>query len=162
MGMDPRFGITPEDLYNLQMEVKQVQYTQSSHAERLTRLEKRQADDAALKSVWNSPFPGVLSGTPQHGMSNQPPLTALVPSLTLIQVLSPKMTCSTTIWTSRVTSSLARYSWGRQKKSQLDVALPPEPTASASTRVHCMDPAGVATTAAILGTLGPHGPAVVS
>lgn len=68
VGMDPRFGIAPEDLYNLQMEVKQVQYTQSNHAERITRLEKRQADDAALKSVWNSPFPGVLSGTPQHGM----------------------------------------------------------------------------------------------
>ncbi|KAI6781081.1 uncharacterized protein J7T54_003248 [Emericellopsis cladophorae] len=49
------------------MELKQVQYAQSNHAERLSRLEKRQADDAALKSVWNSPFPGVLSGTPQHG-----------------------------------------------------------------------------------------------
>jgi hypothetical protein len=68
--MDPRFGIAPEDLYTLQMEVKQVQYTQSNHAERIMRLEKRQADDAALKSVWNSPFPGVLSGTPQHGMTS--------------------------------------------------------------------------------------------
>lgn len=67
VGMDPRFGIAPDDLYTLQMEVKQVQYAQSNHAERLSRLEKRQADDAALKSVWNSPFPGVLSGTPQHG-----------------------------------------------------------------------------------------------
>jgi hypothetical protein len=67
--MDPRFAvpITRDDLYNLQMEVKQVQYTQNSHAERILRLEKRQTDDAALKSVWNSPFPGVLSGTPQHG-----------------------------------------------------------------------------------------------
>ncbi|CAM1505362.1 Fc.00g109990.m01.CDS01 [Cosmosporella sp. VM-42] len=65
--MDPRFPVTREDLYNLQMEVKQVQYAQSNHAERLLRLEKRQADDAALKSVWNSPFPGVLGGTPQQG-----------------------------------------------------------------------------------------------
>lgn len=65
--MDPRLGISPEDLYALQMEVKQVQYTQSAYGERLSRLEKRHADDAALKSVWNSPFPGVLSGTPQHG-----------------------------------------------------------------------------------------------
>ncbi|KAF4968230.1 hypothetical protein FSARC_4321 [Fusarium sarcochroum] len=65
--MDPRFPVSREDLYSLQMEVKQVQYTQSNHAERLLRLEKRQADDAALKSVWNSPFPGVLSGTPQTG-----------------------------------------------------------------------------------------------
>ena len=67
--MDPRYSATQDDLYNLQMEVKQVQYTQSNHAERLLRLEKRQADDAALKSVWNSPFPGVLSGTPQQGQS---------------------------------------------------------------------------------------------
>ncbi|KAF5000676.1 hypothetical protein FGRMN_1609 [Fusarium graminum] len=65
--MDPRFPVSREDLYSLQMEVKQVQYTQSNHAERLLRLEKKQADDAALKSVWNSPFPGVLSGTPQTG-----------------------------------------------------------------------------------------------
>ncbi|KJZ74086.1 hypothetical protein HIM_06535 [Hirsutella minnesotensis 3608] len=49
------------------MEVKQVQYTQSNHAERILRLEKRHADDAALKSVWNSPFPGVIGGTPQQG-----------------------------------------------------------------------------------------------
>ncbi|KAG6000791.1 hypothetical protein E4U21_005010 [Claviceps maximensis] len=65
--MDARFPITRDDLYNLQMEVKQVQYTQTSHAERLLRLEKRNADDSALKSVWNSPFPGVLGGTPHQG-----------------------------------------------------------------------------------------------
>lgn len=67
--MDPRFSASREDLYNLQMEVKQVQYMQNNHAERLLRLEKRQADEASIKSVWNSPFPGVLSGTPQTGMS---------------------------------------------------------------------------------------------
>ncbi|KAH6668859.1 hypothetical protein B0J14DRAFT_487647 [Halenospora varia] len=51
------------------MDVKHVQDVQINHAERLLRLEKRQADDAALKSVWGngSPFPSVLSGTPQHG-----------------------------------------------------------------------------------------------
>lgn len=65
--MDARFPISREDLYNLQMEVKQVQYTQTGHAERLLRLEKRNADDSALKSVWNSPFPGVLGGTPHQG-----------------------------------------------------------------------------------------------
>lgn len=65
--MDPRFSVSREELYNLQMELKQVQYAQANHAERLLRLEKRQADDSALKSVWNSPFPGVLAGTPQHG-----------------------------------------------------------------------------------------------
>ncbi|KAG5941262.1 hypothetical protein E4U53_007449 [Claviceps sorghi] len=65
--MDARFPITRDDLYSLQMEVKQVQYTQTSHAERLLRLEKRNAEDSALKSVWNSPFPGVLGGTPHQG-----------------------------------------------------------------------------------------------
>lgn len=49
------------------MEVKAVQYSQTNHAERISRLEKRQTDDSAIKSVWNSPFPGVLAGTPQQG-----------------------------------------------------------------------------------------------
>ncbi|KAE9367776.1 hypothetical protein N431DRAFT_348227 [Stipitochalara longipes BDJ] len=51
------------------MDVKHVQAVQINHADRILRLEKRQADDAALKSVWGtgSPFPGVLSGTPQQG-----------------------------------------------------------------------------------------------
>jgi len=53
--MEGHFPLTREELYNVQMDVKHV------------RLEKRQADDAALKSVWNSPFPSVLGGTPQHG-----------------------------------------------------------------------------------------------
>ncbi|KAI1122705.1 hypothetical protein F5Y10DRAFT_69265 [Nemania abortiva] len=65
--MDPRFPATRDELYNVQMDVKQMQIVQSNHAERLSRLEKRQADDAAIKSAWNSPFPSALSGTPQHG-----------------------------------------------------------------------------------------------
>ncbi len=67
--MDSQFIATREDLHNVVMEVKQVQAVQSNHADRLMRLEKRQADDAALKSVWGtgSPFPSILSGTPQQG-----------------------------------------------------------------------------------------------
>ena len=65
--MDPRFVVSRDEFHDVQMDVKQVQFIQQSHAERLLRLEKRQADDAALKSVWNSPFPSVLGGTPQHG-----------------------------------------------------------------------------------------------
>ncbi|KAI8949991.1 hypothetical protein F4801DRAFT_579937 [Xylaria longipes] len=71
--MDPRFPATRDELYNVQMDVKQVQVVQNSHAERLSRLEKRQADDAAIKSAWNSPFPSALSGTPQHGPVQMPP-----------------------------------------------------------------------------------------
>jgi hypothetical protein len=67
--MDSQFPATRDDLYHVQMDIKHVQAVQTNHADRLLRLEKRQADDAALKSVWGngSSFPGVLSGTPQHG-----------------------------------------------------------------------------------------------
>lgn len=69
--MDSRFTPLHQELHNVQMEVKQVQIVQASHAERLSRLERRQNEDAALKSVWNSsPFPSVLGGTPQHGKLN--------------------------------------------------------------------------------------------
>ncbi|KAH8805587.1 hypothetical protein F5884DRAFT_680893 [Xylogone sp. PMI_703] len=54
------------------MDIKHVQAVQSNHADRLLRLEKRQADDAALKSVWTSPFPSVLGGTPQQGPIQNP------------------------------------------------------------------------------------------
>lgn len=58
-----------EDLYNVQMEVKQLQATQHNTTERLLRVERRLAEDAAVKSVWaTSPFPSALSGTPQHGV----------------------------------------------------------------------------------------------
>jgi hypothetical protein len=67
--MDPRFFVSREEFHDVQMEVKQVQFLQQNHTERLMRLEKRQADDAALKSVWHSPFPSVLGGTPLHGKS---------------------------------------------------------------------------------------------
>jgi hypothetical protein len=65
--MDPVFVVTREELHDVQMELKRIQHVQQLHGERLRSLEKRQADDAALKSVWNSPFPSVLGGTPQHG-----------------------------------------------------------------------------------------------
>lgn len=65
--MDSHFPATREDLYHVQMDVKHVQVVQTDHAERLLRLERRQASDAALKSVWSSPFPSVLNGTPQQG-----------------------------------------------------------------------------------------------
>jgi hypothetical protein len=75
--MDPRFPVTREEFYNVQMDVKQVQFIQQTHAERLARLEKRQADEAAIKSAWNSPFPSVIGGTPQHGETDSRVLRAL-------------------------------------------------------------------------------------
>jgi hypothetical protein len=71
VGMDSQLTATREEIYHVQMDVKHVQAVQINHADRLLRLEKRLADDAALKSVWgtSSPFPGVLSGAPQQGQS---------------------------------------------------------------------------------------------
>jgi hypothetical protein len=49
-----------------------VQQTVVDHSERLARLERQRDEDARLKSVWgtSSPFPSVLSGTPQQGNIN--------------------------------------------------------------------------------------------
>ncbi|KAI9838741.1 MAG: hypothetical protein M1838_004533 [Thelocarpon superellum] len=69
IGMDPPFAyVSREELWRLVEEMKTVHAVQGDHAERLGRLERRQEDDARLKSVWgtSSPFPSVLSGTPQH------------------------------------------------------------------------------------------------
>jgi ubiquitin carboxyl-terminal hydrolase 4/11/15 len=69
--MDPQSAtFTPRDDY-WRLEMLKVQHTQADHAERLARIERRQEDDARMKSVWgtSSPFPGVLSGTPQQGES---------------------------------------------------------------------------------------------
>ncbi|WYZ40389.1 hypothetical protein EsH8_IV_000730 [Colletotrichum jinshuiense] len=72
--MDHRFPITRDDLFNIQMDLKQIQLVQSNQGERLARLEKRQEQDASLKSVWQQhPFPGVLAGTPQQGPTHISP-----------------------------------------------------------------------------------------
>lgn len=78
--MDPQSqAFTPyssnNDTWRLQSEVARVQQVQVEHAERLARLERRQDEDARVKSVWgnSSPFPSVLSGTPQQAPLQQPP-----------------------------------------------------------------------------------------
>ncbi|KAI8220806.1 hypothetical protein K4K57_011535 [Colletotrichum sp. SAR 10_99] len=72
--MDHRFPITRDDLFNIQMDLKQIQLVQNNQGERLARLERRQDQDASLKSVWQQhPFPGVLAGTPQQGPTNISP-----------------------------------------------------------------------------------------
>ncbi|KAM3416344.1 hypothetical protein BST61_g7948 [Cercospora zeina] len=63
------------DHWRYQNDLVRVQQVQTDHAERIARLERKQDDDARMKSVWGnqSPFPSVLSGTPQHGPVQQPP-----------------------------------------------------------------------------------------
>lgn len=69
--MDPQsVAFTPQtDVWRIHSEMIRVQQTQADHGERLSRLERRQEEDARVRSVWgsSSPFPGVLSGTPQQG-----------------------------------------------------------------------------------------------
>ena len=76
--MDPQFAlVSREDIWRLHEDMKTVQSVQGEHSDRLARLERRQEDDARLKSVWgaSSPFPSVLSGTPQQGtFAAAPPL----------------------------------------------------------------------------------------
>lgn len=65
--MEVRFPVSRDELQSVQMDVRQMQVIQHNHEDRLSRLEKRHVDDVAMKSVWNSPFPSVIGGTPQHG-----------------------------------------------------------------------------------------------
>jgi hypothetical protein len=69
--MDPQSAaFTPrDDIWRWQSEMLRVQQVQADHAERLLRLERRQDEDARMKSVWgaSSPFPSILGGTPQQG-----------------------------------------------------------------------------------------------
>ncbi|KAK5137851.1 hypothetical protein LTR08_006619 [Meristemomyces frigidus] len=71
--MDPQSqAFTPyssnNENWRLQTDVAKIQQIQNEHTERLAKLERRQDDDARMKSVWgnSSPFPSVLSGTPQQ------------------------------------------------------------------------------------------------
>ncbi len=84
--MDPHFLVTREEFQDVQMDLKRIHTIQQHHSDRLRMLEKRQADDAQLRSVWNSPFPSVLGGTPQHGKlcKAQRPRPPADPSLSLL------------------------------------------------------------------------------
>ncbi|KAF2768609.1 UCH-domain-containing protein [Teratosphaeria nubilosa] len=64
------------ETWRLQSEVTRIAQSQAEHAERIARLERRADDDARMKSVWgqSSPFPSVLSGTPQQGPVQHPPI----------------------------------------------------------------------------------------
>jgi hypothetical protein len=72
--MDPQSqAFTPyssnSETWRVQSDIVRLQQVQAEQAERIARLERRQEDDARMKSVWgqSSPFPSVLSGTPQQG-----------------------------------------------------------------------------------------------
>jgi ubiquitin carboxyl-terminal hydrolase 4/11 len=69
--MDPESAaFQPRDeLWRVQSEMLRVQQSQAELADRVARLERRHDDDSRLKNVWgtSSPFPSVLTGTPQQG-----------------------------------------------------------------------------------------------
>lgn len=70
-GMDPEsVAFQPrDDLWRFQDEMLSVQQTQAELIDRVSRLERRQEDESRMKNVWgtSSPFPSVLTGTPQQG-----------------------------------------------------------------------------------------------
>jgi hypothetical protein len=77
--MDPQSqSFTPSfvsvnETWRLQTDLAKMQQLQVEHAERIARLERRQDDDAKIKSVWGptSPFPSALGvNTPQQGMQD--------------------------------------------------------------------------------------------
>jgi hypothetical protein len=73
--MDPQsqaftpYNSSNNESWRSQSDIVRFQQVQAEHGERIARLERRQEDDARMKSVWgqSSPFPSVLSGTPQQG-----------------------------------------------------------------------------------------------
>ena len=68
--MESQFAFASrDDLWRLQNDMKTVYATQAEHSHRIVRLERRQDDDARVKSVWGntSPFPSGINGTPQQG-----------------------------------------------------------------------------------------------
>ncbi|EME44921.1 hypothetical protein DOTSEDRAFT_70838 [Dothistroma septosporum NZE10] len=79
--MDPQSqSFTPQyssssDSWRLQTDVARIQQIQAEHADRIARLERTHENDARMKSVWgsSSPFPSVLTGTPQTAPLQQPP-----------------------------------------------------------------------------------------
>ena len=68
--MDMRSGLaTVEDFWRLQNEMSNVFATQAEHADRLARLEKRNAEESRMRSAWGSqsPFPNGSNGVLQQG-----------------------------------------------------------------------------------------------
>jgi len=89
--MDPQtLSFTPQsDIWRLSSSMRNFQEIQQEHADRLVRLEKRQDEDARVKSVWGrtSPFPGVLSGTTQQGTGGYESHFRLCPKTLLTSAL---------------------------------------------------------------------------
>jgi ubiquitin carboxyl-terminal hydrolase 4/11/15 len=75
--MDPQTAafMPRDELWRINSEMSRLQQIQHEHAERLSRVERRQDEDISrTKSLWGSqsPFPGILAGTPQQRPIEQP------------------------------------------------------------------------------------------
>jgi len=70
--MDPQNALfQPQpDIWHVVGELQRLQTIQTEHSDRLSRVERRQEDTSRIKSVWggSSPFPSILSGTPNQGI----------------------------------------------------------------------------------------------
>lgn len=81
MDMDPQTAafMPRDELWRINSEMSRLHQIQHEHAERLSRVERRQDEDISrTKSLWGSqsPFPGILAGTPQQRPMEQPPTDA--------------------------------------------------------------------------------------
>ena len=124
--MDP-FSAINQQLFHHEMDIKHVQDIQAMHSERILKLERKQADDAALKSVWTSPFPSVLTGTPNQGPHFSLHICNLFNHIQDLYTPRQPM-CLTTSTTSTASHSSAAFTSTRS----LSAAALPAPTASVS------------------------------
>lgn len=135
--MDPQsVAFVPHnDSWRMHNELLRIQQVQADHTDRLLRLERRQDDDARMKSVWGgaSPFPSVLSGgTPQQVPLHHPPSeqfkdfddesTNLIGSLHLDAEEEPRRMGATSRANSvRFDESANQGHWSHASRSSLDL-----------------------------------------
>ncbi|PNS19567.1 hypothetical protein CAC42_7411 [Sphaceloma murrayae] len=133
--MDPQsvaFQPQPQnDIWRVQNELQRVQAVQAEHSERLLRIERKQDDDARMKSVWGgaSPFPGVLSGTPQQTPLQHPDAfknfddesANLIGSLHLDPEDEPRRVGATSRANSVRFDESANQGWAHTSRSSMDL-----------------------------------------
>ncbi|KAF4553390.1 Ubiquitin carboxyl-terminal hydrolase-like protein 14 [Elsinoe fawcettii] len=133
--MDPQSVVfqPQNDLWRMQNELQRIQAVQAEHSDRILRLERKQDDDARMKSVWGgaSPFPNVLSGTPQQTPLHQPPSDAfkefddesanLIGSLHLDPEEEPRRIGATSRANSVRFDESANQGWAHTSRSSMDL-----------------------------------------
>ncbi|TKX25444.1 ubiquitin carboxyl-terminal hydrolase-like protein 3 [Elsinoe australis] len=133
--MDPQSVVfqPQNDLWRIQNELQRIQTVQSEHSDRILRIERKQDDDARMKSVWGgaSPFPGILSSTPQQTPLHHPSSDAfknfddestnLIGSLHLDPEEEPRRMGATSRANSVRFDESANQGWNHTSRSSMDL-----------------------------------------